>query len=236
MEIIKGIEIKGKALWIKKEKALIIGDSHIGYEEALAKQGFLVPRSMFLEMKKDLKELLKLKPELVIINGDLKHEFGEISIQEWQEALEIIDMIPKTSKIILIKGNHDKILEPIARKRDVEVRDFLILGENAILHGHKMLIDEEIQNKKVKTIIIGHEHPAISIQDNLKREKFKCFLKGKWHGKNLIVMPSFFLGTEGSDVKTEKLFSPFLKEQKIGNFEVFIVGDKTYRFGKVKDI
>ena len=236
MEILKGIKIKGKALWIKSEKALIFGDFHIGYEEALAKQGFLVPRSMFLEMKKEIEELLKLKPKIIVINGDLKHEFGKISIQEWQEALEIIDMIPKSCKVILIKGNHDKILEPIARKRDVDVRDFLILGEIAVLHGHKIPIDKDIYNKKVKTIIIGHEHPAISIQDNIKKEKFKCFLKGKWHGKNLVVIPSSFLGTEGTDVKREELLSPFLNEKSIKEFEVFVVGDKIYRFGKVKGI
>jgi uncharacterized protein len=236
MEILKGIEIKGKALWIKKEKALILGDLHIGYEEALAKQGFLVPRTIFIEMKKEIEELLGLRPKIIVINGDLKHEFGEISIQEWKEALEIIDMMPKTSKIILIKGNHDKILEPIARKRDVEIKDFLVLGDIAILHGNKVPLEKEIYDKKIKTIIIGHEHPAISIQDNIKKEKFKCFLKGKWHGKNLIVMPSMFLGTEGTDVKREELLSPFLNEKSIKDFEVYIVGDKTYRFGKVKNI
>ena len=31
MEIVKGIEIHGKALWIKKEKILVLGDVHIGY-------------------------------------------------------------------------------------------------------------------------------------------------------------------------------------------------------------
>jgi metallophosphoesterase superfamily enzyme len=35
MNILPGIEIKGKALWHVKKKILIIADLHIGYEEAM---------------------------------------------------------------------------------------------------------------------------------------------------------------------------------------------------------
>lgn len=62
------------------------------------------------------------------------------------------------------------------------------------------------------------------------------FPAGKWHKKNLIVMPSFFTIFEGSDVKIEKLLSPYLDEKTIGNFEVFVLGDKVYRFGKLNNI
>jgi len=236
MEIIKGIEMKGRALWLKKSRTLIFGDFHIGYEEALAKEGYLVPRSMFSEMKKDVEKLLELGPKTIVINGDLKHEFGEISNQEWQEALEILDMMMLYGKVILIKGNHDTILEPIAKKRDVEIKDFLILDSLVILHGHKIPLDKEIYDKKIRTIIIGHEHPAVSIKDNIKKETFKCFLRGKWHGKNLIVLPSFFLGAEGTDVKREQLLSPFLNEKSIGDFEAYVIGDRVYDFGKVKNL
>jgi metallophosphoesterase superfamily enzyme len=54
-------------------------------------------------------------------------------------------------------------------------------------------------------------------------------------GINLIVQPSFNLVTEGTDITKERLLSPFLK-QDLGDFEVFIVSDKIYKFGKVKDI
>ena len=94
MQILPGIVIVGKALWIKKLKILVVADLHIGYEEALAEEGYLLPRTMFKEMSKELKELLeKLKPNLVVINGDLKHEFGQISKQEWFETNTILDII-----------------------------------------------------------------------------------------------------------------------------------------------
>ncbi|MEM2933205.1 MAG: metallophosphoesterase [Candidatus Pacearchaeota archaeon] len=239
MEILPGIEIKNKALWLPKQKVLIIADLHIGYEEALIEEGIFVPKITFKKILNEIKELLKLKPKIVVINGDLKHEFGEISKQEWKESLEILDLLLKNNrKVILIKGNHDTILEPIAKKKGLSVKNFYCIDDICILHGHKILLDEEIYSKKIKTVIIGHEHCAISIRDGVKQEIYKCFLKGKWHGKNLVVMPSFFSVFEGSDVKKEKLLSPFLEERKIKNFNVYVLDEKggAYYFGKLKNI
>jgi len=237
MEILPGIEIRGKALWLAKQKVLIIADLHIGYEEALIEEGILVPRFRLEEMKQEIVELLKLKPRIVVINGDLKHEFGEISKQEWQETLEILDILLKEArKVVLIRGNHDTILEPIARKKRLKVVDYYCVNDICVLHGHKILLDKEIYSKKIKTIVIGHEHCAVSIREGVKQELYKCFLKGKWHGKNLVVMPSFFSIYEGSDVRKEKLLSPFLNEKDIKNFKVFVLGDKAYNFGELRRI
>jgi len=230
MEIAKGIEIIGKALWLKKVRILIISDLHIGYEEALNKQGILAPRMLFNETEKEVKELLeKIKPLVIVINGDLKHEFGEISESEWRETLKILDLMLKQSKVVLVKGNHDKSLEPIARKRNLEIVDKYENGEICIIHG-----DNIIETDK-KILIIGHEHPAISLKEDPKVEKYKCFLLGKFKGKKLIVMPSFLPMIEGTDVCQKELLSPYL-HQKLGNFEVFIAGDKTYKFGKLKNL
>ena len=40
---------------------------------------------------------------------------------------------------------------------------------------------------------------------------------------------------EGTDILKEKLLSPLLR-QNLNNFEVFVVADNVYRFGKVKEI
>ena len=240
MKILPGIEIIGKTLWIKKKKILIIADLHLGYEEALNKQGILVPRTIFKEMKEEIKKLLKLKPQLIIINGDLKHEFGHISRQEWEETLEILDLLKGEGKekekreVILIKGNHDTLLKHIALKKKIVIKDFYCFDDICVLHGHKIFLEKKIHDAKI--FIIGHEHPAVSIREGVKQELYKCFLLGSWKKKKLIVMPSFFSVFEGSDVKKERLLSPYLNEKKIRNFEVFIIGDKVYKFGKLKAI
>jgi len=232
MIIAQGIEIKGKALWLNKSKTLVIADLHIGYEEALNKQGVLVPRMMFGEMKKELEELLRLKPKIIVVNGDLKHEFGEISKQEWFETLDILDILMKKSEVVLIRGNHDTILGPIAKKKGLKIKDYHVIDDIAIMHGNKIIENKEID--KCKVIIIGHEHPAISIREGVKSEIYKCFLKGKWKSKILMVMPSFFSVFEGSDVRKEKLLSPYLSN--IRNFDVYVVGDEAYDFGKLRNI
>lgn len=237
MNITTGLKIKGKSLWMPHERVLIIADLHIGYEEYLNRKGILAPRSQFEEMEKDIWELLnEVKPKTIIINGDLKHEFDRISEQEWNDTLRILEiLIANCQEVILVKGNHDTILKPIVKrfgKRRIKIVNFYEIGDIGILHGDEF--DEDVWKtiKRKKTLIIAHEHPAISIIEGNKTEKYKCFLLGMWKGKKIVVMPSFMPLIEGMDIRKDKILSPFLK-QNINNFEVFVLGDKVYEFGKL---
>jgi len=233
MNILPGIRIIDLGLYLTKESILVIADTHIGFEEALNKQGLLIPRFQFDELISRLKKIfVKIKPKLIVVNGDIKHEFGTISEQEWRHTLGLIDFLAEhCEKLILIKGNHDTIIGPIAIKRNVEVKDYYLTNKILIVHGHTIFEKKPDYN----TIIIGHEHPAIGITEAARKELFKCFLKGKFENKNLIVMPSFNLVTEGTDILKESLLSPYLK-QDLTDFEAFVVGDKVYRFGKLKNL
>lgn len=237
--MIKGIEIIDLGIMLKNEKILVLSDFHIGYEEALNKQGILVPKFQFKDIIKRLTKIFsrlkKDKLKKIIINGDIKHEFGTISEQEWRETLRLLDFLTKfCDEIILIKGNHDTIIGPIAKKRNVRIVDYCLTKKGVlIIHGHR--IPEKDLLKKTNMIIIGHEHPALSLREGIRIEKFKCFLKGKYKRKNLVVMPSFCLATEGTDILKEKLLSPFL-DQDLTNFDVFVVADKVYDFGKLKNL
>ena len=235
IELMKGIYAEGKSVWIPKHKIMVIADVHLGYEEMLNRQGVLVPRTQFLQTKKELQELCgKLHPGTIIINGDFKHEFGGISSQEWQDAQDILDMLLRSSKVILIKGNHDTILEPIARKKGLAIVNYFCIGEICITHGDKIRTEKDAKDAKI--IIMGNEHPAISIRDGIKSEKYKCFLAGTWKSKKLIVLPSFLSITTGSDIRQEERLSPYL-QQNLSRFGVFIVGDnEIYDFGQVKEL
>jgi len=233
MEITKGIEIIDLGLYIKKQKILIFSDFHMGFEESLNKQGILVPRMHFKDIIQRLGKIFeKVNPDTIIVNGDLKHEFGKISEQEWRETLKLIDFLAKhCKKLILTKGNHDTIVEPITRKREISILDSFEVDNILIIHGNK--IPKDIT--KYKTIIIGHEHPAVSIQDSGRKEKFKCFLAGKYKKSILLVQPSFNLVTEGTNMLLEKKLSPFLKGD-IKKFDVYVVADKIYKFGKLSNL
>ena len=235
MNITDDIEIHGLALFLKQEKALVLADLHLGFEENLHKQGILVPWYQYKEIKQKLLPILEqTKPEKIIINGDLKHEFGRIPKQEWGEVLGMLTFLKQhCSELILLKGNHDNVLGPLAGKKDLEPKSHVLLGKTYICHGHK--IPEDLDFQKCSTVLIAHEHPAISISDGVSSEKFKCFLKGKYQKKTLIVQPSHCLVTEGTDVLKEKTLSPFLN-RNLSNFEVWVIADKPRYFGKLKDL
>jgi len=231
MEISKGIEIIETGLFLRKEKILIINDLHIGYEEALHKKGVFVPKFQISEIIKILERIMKrVNPKKIVLNGDIKHEFGRVLRQEWRDVLQLMDFLQKNcEEIIIIQGNHDPILAPIAvRKRINLVKEYKV-GDVIIVHGDELIDCQE------KIVIIGHEHTAITIREGGKREKYKCFLKGKWKGKELIVVPSFNPLLEGTDILKEELLSPFLSD--INNFELYVVSkEEVFPFGKVKDV
>ena len=230
MEILKDIEIIDLGLWLKKEKILVVSDFHLGYEEMLKEKGILVPRFQLKDILGRLEKILnEVKPKKIIINGDLKHEFGKILSQEWRDVLRLVDfLLEHCEELIFVKGNHDLFLGPIAGKRGVRVVKDYLVGDKLICHGDK------IKKTAAKTVIIGHEHPAIVLKEKEKSEKYECFLKGKWKNKNLIVIPSFNPLMKGTNVLKKKKFSPFVGD--ISNFEVYVVGEKVYDFGKVKNL
>ena len=232
MNIHDNIEIVDLAL--KIGDTLIITDTQIGYEESLNKQGILIPRFQFDDMLARISKIIdRANPEKIIINGDIKHEFGTISRTEWRNTLRLIDFLTSKAKLILIKGNHDTVLGPITNKKMIEIRDHYSIGDIYLCHGHHIPSDEDFMKSKI--VIIGHEHPAIGLKDKGRVEKYKCFLKGRYKGKTLIVQPSFNLLTEGTDILKEKLLSPFL-QQKLDDFEIFIFGKEVLYFGMVKNL
>jgi len=237
-EKIDEFEFIDKCLYFPEKKILVLGDLHIGYEESLNEAGVFAPRIQFKEIMRNLKGVLKQikKIEKIVVLGDLKHEFGAISSQEWKEVKDILDFLKKKAKkVILIKGNHDTFLEPIAKRKELEIKAYFFEDGICFLHGHKVF--PECLDKKIKVLVIGHRHPAVVLCDKYKKEKYKCFLTGKWKKKKIIILPSFFPFVEGSDIVTNyKNNKLFIHERDLRNFDVYVVGEKIYRFGKLKSI
>lgn len=235
MEITKGMKIQGKSLLIGS--SLVIADLHFGQEEALNRKGVLIPRFQFKDIESSLMAIIKKNhPKELIITGDLKHEFGSILNTEWRNILKLRnEVLELCDRIVIIKGNHDIMLGPIARKANVIVENHYFVKDVLICHGD-VIPDKKLLDK-CKTIVIGHDHPAISLHKENRTEKFKCFLKGKYKDKLLIVLPSFNPLTIGNDVLSGNLLSPLLSKN-INNFEVFVPdeNDKPLYFGKVKDL
>ena len=234
VEIAPGVRIVGLSVHLPEHETLVLADLHLGYESELNKLGVLVPMFQFRELSAMVKALLaETSPRQVIINGDLKHEFGVISRQEWKEVLMFLDLLSGYD-VKLVAGNHDTILGPIAGRRNVDVVNHVLLGTTYFCHGHRIPKDKDFL--KAKTVVIGHDHPAVSLREEDRVEKVKCFLVGKWGDKRLVVMPSFSPLTTGVDVLNDKPLSPFL-QQDIGDFKAFgVEADEVLDFGRLKDL
>src|SRR3989344_1863012 len=151
MEILPEIEIVDLGLYLVKEKTLIFSDFHLGYEEALNKQGVFIPRHQFLDTMNRLKHIFdKLKAQnkrvdTIIVTGDLKHEFGAISSQEWRDVSDLLNLFEKNcKKIILIKGNHDTVLQSVIKKKGLQVKSYYCFDNFAVLHGDSLPSDASI--------------------------------------------------------------------------------------------
>jgi hypothetical protein len=241
-EILPGIEIMGLCLYIRAEDTLVFADLHLGYEEELRKMGMLVPRFQYDEIITHLEKVVSsIKKDgriaRAVINGDLKHVFGRISGQEWSEVVSFLSFLEKHfDETVLVRGNHDAILGPIAGRKNLSVVEYLFLEKEKIYVAHGQKIPDDPDFKKARVVIIAHDHPAVSLRDSARTEKVKCFLAGKWKKKTLIQMPSMCFATMGSDPMAVTALSPFLEKNR-ESFDAYCVeGSKIFYFGKLRNI
>ena len=241
MQALKNLKVvKECGLFISDINSVVISDVHLGYELCLANQGLFLPQIQVRELKEKLKKIYKqTKAKTLIINGDLKHEFGEASRQEWREVFDFVNEANKFfKKIVLVRGNHDNYLLTIISKLGLKLYDPVYKVNGYLFaHGHKLVeIDENIH-----TIIIGHEEPAIVIRRGFDKIKIKCLLVGSYQGKRLIVLPAFSTLSSGSEINVlarEDFLSPFLRKANVDEFEVYGIDEEVgvLHFGKLKNL
>ncbi len=188
---------------------VVIADLHLGFEEYMSKRGVYLPP---LQLKRALEVLRRLpKSKTLVIAGDIKHSFEGLGRHEKKDVISFLDEATKKfDEVILIKGNHDTFIKPILSEFGVDFADELKDGNLVIIHGHEMLKSD------AKTIIMGHEHPSITLRDQLGvAAKFPCFLHVPLaDGREVIVLPSVGAYQSGTSVTLDKrgYLSPIIRE------------------------
>ncbi len=234
MELISGVSVVNSTpvLYIKQLNAVVFADSHLGFEEEMAKHGLNLPRYQLRKLLNILNQVFNvIKPKRIIIAGDVKHCFNELSRQERIELRELFTYLTSlTSEIIIVKGNHDSYLPLITRRYGIEIiKDYLLENGYLITHGHK---EVDVNNIDFKVMIMGHEHPSISLRDELGYTvKFSCYLVAPLiqdPSRKVIVLPASGIYQSGTNVTLDRLsyLSPITKGHvDLENSKPFIVDE-----------
>lgn len=234
------------ALFEEKTKTIVLSDLHLGLEGSMTSKGSYIPEFQLDEIKRDIKKAKQAtNAEKIIVNGDLKTEFKGSAYSEKKEIKELLDLLEDLfQEVIIIKGNHDTFIEKMIEKRKTQLyQKYYLENETLYTHGHIGIEELEIDGE-YNTIIIGHEHPAISLKDDIGvKEKLDCFLYGKTDNeKKVIVLPAFSQisnGTSINEAPQSQLLSPILRNN-IDKDKLKAIGvlrrEKTYKFPEIGKI
>ncbi len=213
---------------ILNDKVGVVADLHIGYESNYISL-INVQTKLIYDRLKAVVEDQGIKQ--LIINGDVKHSFTKESIEEWGEVKKLFERLCALTDVVVIKGNHDNYVETMLSKTDVVVKKRVVVDGWLIEHGHEKSRDGE------KGVIIGHEHPAITLRDEVGgRQTFPCFLHIK--AENVWVLPSMNPWTYGSNMLSQQTtLSPYLNRDNLLSAHVYATDfERLFDFGTINQI
>lgn len=240
------------ALFIPKEKILVIADLHLGLEHELYKAGIVIPPQAE-KFKKLIDSLIKeTKARTLIILGDIKHKVPGISFREMKEIPKLFLHLVKEIKVVCVKGNHDDGISSLLPK-EVKIfssRGFRI-GKYGFFHGHAWPSRKLMQ---CDYLFMGHVHPCLEFRDSfgyrsieqvwIKGELDKNLVKKKYKIKKTgrletIILPAFnklLGGVAINKVASKELIGPLLSNNflDVRKSKAYLL-DGTY-LGKVEKI
>ncbi|MFB6116617.1 MAG: metallophosphoesterase [Candidatus Nanosalina sp.] len=193
---------------------LVLSDVHLGLEGSVTSEGGYVPKFQLEDILKDIETAREeTDASRILVNGDLKNEFRKNYYSEKKEVDRFIKELQKDfDEVIIIKGNHDNFLDEIVEKNGLKLKKRHLEQEILFVHGHQDV--ESLED--YQTVVIGHEHPALSLKDEIGVvEKVDCLLHGETtEGTGIIVLPAFSNianGTRINETPKSELLSPVLR-------------------------
>jgi len=230
------------ALYNTELDLLVISDLHLGLEGSMTSKGSYVPKFQLEDIKEEIQTLQEeTEASRILVNGDLKNQYST-SYTEKQELDEFLKFLKNNfEEVILIKGNHDTILDNTAEKHGIKLKDHYLEDKILFTHGH-MKIDN-FEDLDFDTIVIGHEHPALALTDDVGvKEKVDCVLYGEIKDeKNLIVLPAYSKISNGSEINNmprNEFLCPILRENGVANLKATVLSREggAFEFPKLSKI
>ncbi|MDO1500755.1 ligase-associated DNA damage response endonuclease PdeM [Winogradskyella maritima] len=171
-----------RAIYWQRERALILSDVHIGKTAHFRKYGIPMPKTI---LEQDLERLMGLiehfNAKKLLIVGDLFHAGSNTDLtvfEEWKAK-------SKDLKVVLIKGNHDRISKSVIERFQLELH-----APELVIEPFTFIHDKGENSSSFQ--ISGHTHPGVTIEGKGKqRIKLPCYQITE----SELILPAFSLFT-----------------------------------------
>ncbi|MGA9099640.1 MAG: metallophosphoesterase [Methanotrichaceae archaeon] len=147
----------------KEQRVLVAADIHLGLEYELWLGGASIPSQTGRILERLIRNISELKPDRLVLVGDVKHNVPKTSWQERQEVPYFLKELCRHVKVEIVPGNHDSGIANMAPSgTSIQPSSGFVLDGVGYFHGHTWpsieLLDSEL-------LIAGHIHPALRLKD-----------------------------------------------------------------------
>ncbi len=185
-------------------KTLVIADVHLGIEWELYQSGFSIPSQVEKRKMRIHDYIIKVKPERIVLLGDIKHNVPITSWQERQEVPGFLKELSAFAHLDIVPGNHDGDIEELIPENVTlhGMRGF-VLDDVGYFHGHTW---PDVELFSASHVVMSHNHPTIRFTDTLghgvseevwirtyfiEKAIKEHYGEIKWSSPEVIIMPAF---------------------------------------------
>ncbi|MBS3760006.1 metallophosphoesterase [Halodesulfurarchaeum sp.] len=198
------VEYEDRAVWFPDAETLVLADLHLGRVRQ-SRVDFPVGDGKDLPNRLD-RLCERYEPTAVVVAGDLVHAFDTVPYGVADAIQNLVDVVVDAgAELIVTSGNHDPTLERVESLDPVD--EYHLDSSTVVHHGH------EQPTANTDRYVIGHEHPALTIEGNRRPCYLECWAQ---HGEaSVLVLPAFSrvaVGTTVNDLKAADSMSPLLTD------------------------
>ncbi len=220
------------------ERALLVADYHAGLEAALRQEEGLEADSQAAARRELIQTVVRdTAPDRLIILGDFMHSIGGPGGAERGELEVLLEQLPSSLSISLVKGNHDGDIEQWLPEIEIIGPEGRRFGSLGVVHGHTWPAPDVLE---ASVVCIGHEHPQVRLTDAVGGTRVeRVWLRGSINPTpfvdreypamtdpypELIVFPAFndLAGGTWVNVPDQEFLAPFLP-QALSDGEAFLL-------------
>ncbi len=189
------------ALVVNAERTLVIADLHFGIESDLARHGWHFSSRSVERMQRVTDLVDRLRPDRLLLLGDVKQSVPFTTRQEWRELPEVLAAFRSRVPLLVVPGNHDPGIERFLEPHELAEKTGTVVDGVGYLHGHTL----PASILAGLLVLVGHHHPLAAIQDEVGCAlRAPAYLMGELDGA--------CLGLPPTERPTRALFVPAFNE------------------------